>query len=166
MASGSSERPLEILLVEASPADARLAEETLKSSNHPTNITVAEDGEGALARLRKEGEYEGSPRPDLILPGMQGTEVLVEIAADPDLATIPVMILTGTEAEQSMLNDYNIHPNRYCRKPMSSENFHRVTAQLDYFSRQPSRISRGESQPAARSTAPAGQGKRWWWPFG
>ena len=89
MASGSSERPLEILLVEASPADARLAEETLKSSNHPTNITVAEDGEGALARLRKEGEYEGSPRPDLILPGMQGTEVLVEIAADPDLATSP-----------------------------------------------------------------------------
>ena len=171
MTSESSERPIEILLVEDEPADARLTQEILKGSSHQTNITVAEDGEVAMARLRREGEYESSPRPDLILldlklPGMDGGEVLGQIAGDPNLVDIPVIILTGTEAEQSLLHSHNIPPSRYFRKPIELESFHRAIGQLGMFSRQPIRLSATEAQTGPEAKEPADQKKRWWWPFG
>ena len=171
MTSGPGDRPIEILLVEDNPADARLAQETIRGSSHQTNITVAENGEVAIARLRKEGEYESSPTPDLILldlrlPGMDGPEVLEEISGDPDLAKIPVMILTGTEAEQSLLSSYNIPPSRYCRKPMGLDVFDRALNQLGTFSREPIRMRSATAVAVPQSTELANQGKKWWWPFG
>ena len=123
MATTPADKPIEILVVEDDPADARLTEETLKGSQHRLNITVAEDGEVAMALLRREGENAEAPRPDLILldlkmPNKDGEEVLADMNEDPDLVTIPVMILTATEAEQSRLASYNIPPSRYCRKPL------------------------------------------------
>ena len=67
MVSGSSDRSVEILLVEDNPADARLARDTIEQSAHQANITHAEDGEIALSVLKKEGEHSGAPTPDLIL---------------------------------------------------------------------------------------------------
>lgn len=167
MTSVPGDKPIEILLVEDNPGDARLAHETLNSSIHPTNITVAEDGEGAIARLRKEGEYESSPTTDLILlnfrlPGMDSPEVLEEISGDPNLAKIPVVILTGTEAERSLLSSYNIPPSRYFRKPMELEVFDRVIGQLGIFSREPIRMP----SAAAQTVPQSGRSKNWWWPFG
>ena len=169
MTTTPSDQPLEILLVEDDPADARLTQETLNGSTHRLNITVAEDGEIAMARLRKEGEYASGPRPDLILldlrlPNKSGEEVLDEMNEDPDLVTIPVMILTATEAEQSLLASYNIPPSRYCRKPLDLTRFHQAIGQLGLFGREPIRITRTETATAS-PTEGASKGK-WWWPFG
>jgi len=166
--SGIGDKPLQILIVEDNPGDARLAEETIGKSNQKTNITVAEDGEQALAMLRREGEFGEVPRPDLILldlkmPKMDGAEVLAAINADQDLVSIPVMILTGTEAESSLLGAYNIPPSRYTRKPIQLEVFDRVLGQLGLFSRQPIQVP---IQPQREEVAVAGGEKRWWWPFG
>lgn len=167
MTSATEARAIEVLLVEDNPADVRLTQEVIKQSEHATNITVAEDGEVAMAMLRGEGEHSGTPRPDLILldlrlPRKDGPEVLADINSDEGLVNIPVMILTGTEAEQSLLNAYNIPPSRFCRKPIEVQRFNNVVSQLGMFSRQP--ISLGApAQPAAQSS---GGKKRWWWPFG
>ena len=165
MALGSSEQPLEILLVEDNAGDARLAEETIKESEYQANVTLAEDGEVAMARLRKEGEHSDSPTPDLVLldlrlPGKDGTEVLAEMFEDPNLKTIPVFILTGTEAEQALLSSYNIPPMRYSRKPLDVRRLDTVVRQLRVFSRQPIEI------PGRSRAAKSSGGKKWWWPFG
>ena len=169
MTTTPADKPLEVLLVEDDPADARLTEEILKGSQHRLNITVAEDGEVAMARLRKEGEYANEPRPDLILldlkmPNKSGEEVLADMNEDADLVTIPVMILTSTEAEQSMLASYKIPPSRYCRKPLDLTRFHQAIGQLGLFGREPIRISRAGTATASR-VEEAPKRKRWW-PFG
>ena len=81
MTSVPSSKPIEILLVEDNPADVRLTEEVIKQSEHQTNISVAEDGEEAVAFLRREGRHAAAPRPDLILldielPGLTGLKLL------------------------------------------------------------------------------------------
>ncbi|MCY3544566.1 MAG: response regulator [Chloroflexota bacterium] len=168
MTTETADRAIEILLVEDNPADVRLTEEVIKGSEHATNITVAEDGVEAMEILRGEGEHSGATRPDLILldlrlPRKDGPEVLADINSDENLVNIPVMILTGTEAEQSLLNAYNIPPSRFCRKPIELQRFNNVVTQLSMFSRQP--ISLGA--PAGEQASQESGGKRrWWWPFG
>ena len=169
MVSSTSDRHIEILLVEDNPADSRLAQDTIERSHQQANITHAEDGEIALAILRREGEYSDAPRPDLILldlrlPKMDGTQVLAEMNKDEDLISIPVMLLTGTEAESSLLESYSIPPSRYARKPLQLEQFHRALGQMGLFSRQPIQIPTQQQTQAA--TASSGSGRRWWWPFG
>ena len=168
MVTQIDDRPIEVLLVEDNPADARLAQDTIEQSRQSANITHAEDGEIALEVLRKEGVYASAPRPDLILldlrmPKKDGSEVLAEINADEDLASIPVMLLTGTEAEASLLESYSIPPSRYARKPLQLEQFNRVLGALGLFSRQPIHIpTESETRQAATDTGR----RRWWWPFG
>jgi CheY-like chemotaxis protein len=168
MTAESSEKPLEILLVEDNPGDARLAEETLKQSEHATNITIAEDGEVALAHLRGEGEHAGSPRPDLILldlqlPKKDGMEVLADLGTDPDLRRIPVVILTGTEAERSLLQSSNVPPSRYWKKPLDVNRFNLVVSQLRVFSEQPIQLPGAQAASASQHSE---GGRKWWWPFG
>ena len=170
MVSNIGDRPLEILLVEDNPADYRLAQDTIERSNQQANITHAEDGEIAMAILRKEGEYADAARPDLILldlrlPKKDGTEVLAEMNQDEDLVSIPVMLLTGTEAESSLLESYSIPPSRYARKPLQLEQFHRALGQMGLFSRQPIRIPTQQQTQEATAAASSGR-RRWWWPFG
>ena len=169
MVADIGDRPIEILLVEDNPADFRLAQDTIERSNQRANITHAEDGEIALAILRKEGEHANAPRPDLILldlrlPRKDGTEVLAEMNQDEDLVSIPVMLLTGTEAESSLLESYSIPPSRYARKPLQLEVFHRALGQMGLFSRQPIQVP--TQQQVQRETAETAPKRRWWWPFG
>ena len=169
MTSATEDRAIEILLVEDNPADVRLTEEVIKQSEHATNITVAEDGVVAMEILRGEGDHSDTPRPDLILldlrlPRKDGPEVLADINSDEGLVNIPVMILTGTEAEQSLLNAYNIPPSRFCRKPIELQRFNNVVTQLGMFSRQP--ISLGAPAGSGGGEEESGRKRRWWWPFG
>ena len=169
MVTELSDRPIEVLLVEDNPADARLAQDTIEQSSHQVNITYVEDGEAALSVLRREGEHSDAARPDLILldlrlPKKDGIEVLADLSQDESLVSIPVMLLTATEAEASLLGSYSIPPSRYARKPLRLEHFNRVLGQLGLFSRQPIQVpvAPRESEEAASS---AGR-RRWWWPFG
>jgi chemotaxis family two-component system response regulator Rcp1 len=125
------EREIEILLVEDNPADVRLTIKAFQMGKLRNKLYSVEDGEQALAFLRREGPYSDAQRPDLILldlnmPNMDGREVLAEIKNDPDLLTIPVIVLTTSEAEQDILESYRLHANCYISKPVTMERFIQV----------------------------------------
>ncbi|MBU1155530.1 MAG: response regulator, partial [Proteobacteria bacterium] len=77
----SMDKPVNILLVEDNPGDARLAQEALKENKVANTLHWVDDGVKALEFLRKEGPYADAPRPDVILldlnlPRKDGREVL------------------------------------------------------------------------------------------
>ncbi|HLI27394.1 MAG TPA: response regulator [Chloroflexota bacterium] len=131
-------RPVEILLVEDNPGDVRLTVEALREARVANRLSVAADGQEALAFLRREGRYADAPRPDLILldlnlPRKDGREVLAEIKADPVLRRIPVVVLTTSSAEQDILRSYDLHANCYITKPVDLEAFLTVVRAVEYF---------------------------------
>ncbi len=137
MQSGSC-RPIEILLVEDNPGDVRLTKEALKEGKVMNILNTVEDGEEALAYLRRQGAYAQATRPDLVLldlnlPRKSGREVLAEIKEDPDLKRIPVVILTVSEAEQDIIKSYNLHANCYITKPVNLEQFIDVVKSIEDF---------------------------------
>ena len=124
----TSPQPVEILLVEDNPGDARLTQEALKDGKVYNNLTVVPDGVEAMAYLRREGRYAGATQPDLILldlnlPKKDGREVLQEIKADENLRRIPVVVLTSSSAEQDVLKSYGLHANCYVTKPVDLDQF-------------------------------------------
>jgi two-component system, chemotaxis family, response regulator Rcp1 len=131
-------RPIEILLVEDNPGDVRLTMEGLNEGKVRNNLNVARDGVEAMRFLRREGEYGDAVRPDLILldlnlPRKDGREVLADIKADPDLKTIPVVVLTTSMAEQDVLHSYQLQANCYITKPVDLEQFITVVRSIEDF---------------------------------
>ena len=123
--------PVEILLVEDSPADIALTEEALLESKLHTNLNTVTDGEAAMAFLRREEPYASAPRPDLVLldlnlPRKNGREVLYEIKRDEQLRDIPVIVLTISTAEEDIMTAYRLQANCYVIKPVNLDNFFRV----------------------------------------
>ena len=132
------DRRLRILLVEDDPGDVLITTEALAGSQVPYELTVVEDGEQALDHLNQRGAYENVPRPDLILldlnlPRVSGREVLSEVKAHPDLAAIPVIILSTSDAEDDVLSTYRLHANAYVTKPVDFDQFHHVVRSIDDF---------------------------------
>lgn len=124
-------RPIEILVVEDSPGDARLVMEAFKEGKVYNRLHVVTDGVQAMQFLRREGTYASMPRPDLILldlnlPKKDGREVLAEIKADATLRRIPVVILTTSQAEEDILRTYDLHANSYITKPVDVDQFFRA----------------------------------------
>ena len=131
-------RPIEILLVEDNPGDVELTREGLRRGKVANNLTVAEDGDLAMMRLRKEGEYADCPLPDVILldlnlPRMDGREVLAAIRADPNLNHLPVVVLTTSDAERDISESYKLQANCYLRKPLDFESFVELVRGIDSF---------------------------------
>jgi CheY-like chemotaxis protein len=131
-------QPIDILLVEDNEADIRLTQEVFNDSKVRNKLLVANNGEEALACLRQQGKYRGSARPDLILldlnlPIMDGRELLALIKADPNLKSIPVVILTTSKAEEDILKTYNLHANCYITKPVDLEQFVTVVNYIEDF---------------------------------
>ena len=138
MTNGYHVDPIEILLVEDNPADVRLTQEALKEEKLRNNLHVVRDGVDALAYLRREGKYEKAVRPDLILldlnlPKKDGREVLTEIKNDEKLKTIPVVVLTISNAEADILKSYNLHANCYIQKPLDLIQFSKVVKSIQDF---------------------------------
>ncbi len=135
---GAFARQIEVLLVEDNPGDVRLTREALKEGRLINNLNVVPDGVEAMAFLNKCGTYVGAPRPDLILldlnlPRKSGREVLEEIKNDPGLRRIPVMVLTTSNAEQDLMNAYNLHANCYIKKPLDLDEFMAVIRSIEHF---------------------------------
>jgi two-component system, chemotaxis family, response regulator Rcp1 len=131
-------RSIEVLLVEDNPGDVRLTMEAMRESKVIVNLSVAPDGEEALAFLRRQGAHLGAPRPDLILldlnlPRKDGREVLAEIKADADLRRIPVVVLTTSRAEEDILRTYDLHANCFITKPVDLDQFITVVASISDF---------------------------------
>ncbi len=121
-------KPVDILLVEDSPGDVRLAVEALKEAKVSNRLSVAEDGVEALAFLHRQGKYADARRPDLVLldlnlPRKDGRQVLSEIKADPNLRQIPIVVLTTSGANEDILRAYDHHANCYITKPMDFQKF-------------------------------------------
>jgi chemotaxis family two-component system response regulator Rcp1 len=130
--------PIHILLVEDSPGDVRLTREAFRETNGAVELHVASDGVEAMAFLKRDGTNADAPRPDFILldlnlPRMDGREVLVHIKEDPDLRTIPTIILTTSEADADVLKSYELNANAYLKKPVTLEAFESLVRSINDF---------------------------------
>lgn len=133
-----SSRPIEILLVEDNPGDARLTREALREGKIRNNLHHVRDGVEALMFLRREGEYAKAPMPDLVLldlnlPRKDGREVLAEMKQDLRLRTVPVVVLTTSEAESDIVRSYELHANCYITKPVGLEQFIAIVREIESF---------------------------------
>jgi two-component system, chemotaxis family, response regulator Rcp1 len=131
-------RPIEILLVEDSEADAGLTIEALKEAKVKNRLWIVEDGIEAMEFLSQQGRHAEAPRPDLILldlnlPRKDGRQVLAEIKIDPALRNIPVVVLTTSKAEEDVLKVYDLHANCYIPKPVDFARFMEVVHAIEGF---------------------------------
>ena len=138
MSDKPNTEPIDILLVEDNPGDARLATEALKESKVNNTLHSVADGVEAMQFLRREGEYAEAPAPDLILldlnlPRKDGREVLAEIKEDARLRLIPVVILTTSAAERDMVKSYGLHANAYVVKPIDLDRFIEIVKAIEGF---------------------------------
>ena len=128
----------EVLLVEDDPGDVLLAREALADHHLGLQLHVVGDGETAMRFLRQTDDFASVPRPalvllDLNLPRRGGLEVLAELKADPGLQTIPVVVLTTSQAEEDILRSYQLHANAYVIKPFDADQFAAAITQIDDF---------------------------------
>jgi CheY-like chemotaxis protein len=130
--------PICVLLVEDDEGDVVLIREAFADNKVRNDLAVPRDRVEAMEYLRGEGQFEGCGRPDLVLldlnlPRKDGREVLAEIKEDPDLRTIPVVVLTTSEADEDILRSYSLHANAYVTKPVDFDRFIEVVRQIDEF---------------------------------
>lgn len=131
-------KPIDILVVEDNPGDARLIKEALNENKIFSSLFIAYDGFEAMDFLHKKGKYKTAPEPDLIildlnLPRKDGREVLAEIKADEKLKHIPVVIMTISQAEEDILKSYNLHANCFITKPIDINQFIKVVKSIEDF---------------------------------
>jgi len=130
--------PIDVLLVEDDPGDTLMIREAFEDNKVRNTLACVTDGVEAMRFLRREGEYADAPRPDLVLldlnlPRKDGREVLGEIKGDDALSTIPVVVLTTSQAEEDVLRSYKLHANAYVTKPVDFDRFIEVVRQIDEF---------------------------------
>ena len=130
-----------ILLVEDNPAHAELVLRSFEQHNVANHICHVSDGEAALDYVFARGNYADSrtsPRPDVILldlrlPKVSGLHVLQKIKESPDLRSIPVVVLTTSEAEKDLDSAYYYHANSYLVKPIDFDKFTALMKDLDLY---------------------------------
>ena len=124
-----------LLLVEDNRADALLFRMALRGMCY---VQVVEDGDQALARLRKEGPYAGQPLPNLVvldlnLPKRSGLEVLALMKQDRRLARIPVLVLSTSSNPRDIVNAYETGAAAYLRKPTDLDETNRMLGMVEQF---------------------------------
>jgi two-component system response regulator len=134
----SAGRAIEILLVEDDAGDELITREAFEHNKLKNNLHVAHDGEEGLDFLYRRGPYADAPRPDLILldlnlPKYDGRQLLEKVKSDPDLARIPVVVLTTSSAEEDIVRSYQLHANAYVTKPVDLDQFINAVRQIDEF---------------------------------
>jgi two-component system response regulator len=134
----SAPEPIDVLLVEDDPADELITREAFEDNKIGNALHVVRDGEEALDFLFRRGAYADAVRPDLILldlnlPKYDGRQVLEMIKNSEDLASIPVVVLTTSSAEEDILRSYRLHANAYVTKPVDLDQFVAAIRQIDDF---------------------------------
>ncbi|MEU4769807.1 response regulator [Actinosynnema sp. NPDC023794] len=130
------EAVLDVLLVEDDLGDALVVTEALADS--PVRLHTVRDGDEALAFLLRTGDHGDAPRPglvllDLNLPRLDGREILAQVKADEALRSIPVVVLTSSQAETDVTASYSAHANAYITKPLDAEGLAAVMRQVSEF---------------------------------
>lgn len=129
---------IQVLLVEDSDDDILLTTEALVAAKLHIDLQIVKTGMEALAYLRREGEYAGAQRPELILldlnlPGIDGREVLRQVKGDEKLHTIPVVIMTTSSSEEDVEMAYGMHANCFVTKPVGLDAFIKIVHSIGDF---------------------------------
>lgn len=129
---------VEILLVEDELPDVTLIKLSFKNAKIANHLHVAGDGIEAMNFLKKVGAFAEAPTPDLILldlnmPRKNGMQVLEELKSDPQLKTIPVVIMTSSDSEEEVIKSYKLHANCYIRKPIEISELEKIVAVIETF---------------------------------
>lgn len=129
-----------ILLVEDDANDEVLALAALEEANLAHEVVVVRDGQQALDFLHRRGPHAGRPAGhpavvllDLKLPKVNGLEVLAQVKRDPELRTIPIVMLTSSREEQDLARSYGMGVNAYVVKPVSFSDFVTALKELGIF---------------------------------
>ena len=143
-------RPPHVLLVEDNPGDARLTAEALRDDDDGAELHVVEDGEKALAFLRREAPYADRGRLDLVLldlnvPRVDGLDVLSEMRSACDLSSIPVVVFTSSAAELDVDRCYELKANAFVTKPIEMAEFMSTVGAIRDFWLHTARLPRGDA---------------------
>lgn len=135
---GPRTSPVRILVVDDDPGDVLMIEEALEDSDVEKVIDVVNDGQEAMEFLRREGRHASARRPDVILldlnmPRMDGRQVLGAVKQDEDLRTIPIVVLTTSNADTDIVGSYVLQANAYVTKPIDLDDFNDVVRRIDDF---------------------------------
>jgi two-component system response regulator len=120
-------RPITILLADDDEDDRLMTRDALRDARLHNPLRTVIDGVELMEYLRREGEYadpKESPRPGMILldlnmPRMDGREALRAIKGDPELRSIPVVVLTTSKAEEDVIRTYDLGVNSFITKPVT-----------------------------------------------
>ena len=133
-------KPAKILLVEDDPNDVELTISALTDSRLGNEVVVVHDGEEALEYLYRRGAYEARDEADpavvlldLKLPKVNGLEVLKQVKADPNLRTLPIVVLTSSREEHDLVRSYTLGTNAYVVKPVDFRQFMEAVRELGLF---------------------------------
>ncbi|WP_342190274.1 response regulator [Stieleria varia] len=126
---------LTFLLVEDDDNHAHLVMRSLQKARVQNRVFRVSDGAEALAFLRSEGDFADTPHPDVVLldlnlPKLSGHEVLAIIKQDEHLKTIPVVVMTTSDAESDRVKAYEHHANSYVVKPLDFDRFRELVRDL------------------------------------
>lgn len=139
-AEGSAAKALEILLVEDSPQDVELTRAAFAHSRLANRLTVLRDGAQALDFLFRQGHYADQPFHsqnmvvllDLLLPKIDGLEVLRRMRADERTREIPVVILTVSQRDEHMQEALRLGADSYIVKPVDFQGLSDVSSKLSF----------------------------------
>ena len=131
-------RNASILMADDDPDDRVLTQQAFRESRLVNELRFVHDGEELMDYLRRRGRFrdEGdSPRPGLVLldlnmPKMDGREALEAIKTDPDLRSIPVVVLTTSKAEEDIARTYQLGVNSFITKPVTFDGLVAVVRDL------------------------------------
>jgi CheY-like chemotaxis protein len=133
-------KPAKILLVEDDPNDVELTISALTESRLGNEVVVVHDGEEALEYLYRRGAYEARDEADpavvlldLKLPKVDGLEVLKQVKSDPNLRTLPIVVLTSSREEHDLVRSYTLGTNAYVVKPLDFRQFMEAVRELGLF---------------------------------
>ena len=102
--------------------------ELFQDAQIANTLHIVSDGDQALDFVYQRGEYTDAPPPNIILldwhlPGTSGKEVLTELENDEGVCHIPVVVLTGSQAEKEVIKSDNPQANAYIMKPIGPDEF-------------------------------------------
>ncbi len=135
------DEPKTILHVEDNADHASIIARCVRKQCLTDNIHLVEDGETALDYVFRRGDYrdpEKSPRPDIILldlriPKLDGLEVLRTIKTSRHLQSVPVIVLTSSEAKEDVAEAYRYRANSYLVKPADFDRLNQLIGDLRSF---------------------------------
>ena len=133
--------PILVMLVEDNADHAELVIRTLEEHQIANKVRHFLDGQSALDYLFQRGEFSNPAthvRPhvillDLRLPRVDGIDVLKAIKEDDHLKSIPVVVLTTSEAEKDVAKAYYNHANSYLVKPVGFDEFKSLMDDLGFY---------------------------------